>query len=335
MTQELTPTQEVELIQAEKLSTQTYGLLKKIGQAQALQSVEQLTRVANLQAIAEIKESGEYKNLNYQDENGDVIPIKNWGEFCKHHLGTSRSTIDERLQNLKHFGDEFFDHAMTIGLTFKDFRTMRQIPHEELGDVIDAKVIEEKSKDEVLELIEQLAEKNAAEKQALKEEKDKLKKQLDDTESSLQAQRDITKEQGDKLNKSRSKVDELEAKLKRKLKPDEKNKLNEEFINEVTGRLHQETNNTIAMITKVREDYEQDTPDTIEQLLSDQLSRVYETFSNISLTFGIQIRRLEEEMSPQEFMAIFEEDDAQSDTSEEQPEQSNTSKEQTDWVNEG
>ncbi|MEK7989653.1 MAG: hypothetical protein VSS52_001480, partial [Thiotrichaceae bacterium] len=96
------------------------------------------------------------------------------------------------------------------------------------------------------------------------------------------------------------------------------NKYNEDFINEVVARLHQEVNNTIAMISRIREDYEQDTPDTIEQFLSDQLSRAHKGFYNISSTFGIEIRAINKNMTKGGLMSIFNDDESEQIIAEEQ-----------------
>ncbi|WP_462171116.1 hypothetical protein [Pseudoalteromonas xiamenensis] len=183
MTKDITPTIEKALIEGKDLLASKQDVLLKIGQAQAFNFAAKLLTVSELKLLHEIKESKLFKGLTFSDSMGKTLTVSTWDECCTHIIGSSRQHIDEKLNNLQQFGEDFFESAQKMKLGYRDLRALRQLPEEEQTLVIESQAVETGDKEAVKELIEELSAKH-------KKEKDTLKQQLHASEAQLKASRD-------------------------------------------------------------------------------------------------------------------------------------------------
>jgi hypothetical protein len=111
----------------EQLIAKTY---KMMGQIEAADMFTKMGVAASLVWLKQVKETKTYK---------DLPGIETWERFCN-HIGKSRRVIDEQLQNLQIFGEEFLASAASLSIGQKDFRKLRKSVAE--GEVvIEAEVI--------------------------------------------------------------------------------------------------------------------------------------------------------------------------------------------------
>lgn len=143
------------------------------GRVEAFGFISQLTTVGTLISLKKIKESGAYKELP---------GIKTWEDYCK-SLGFSRTKIDEDLNNLNTFGEEFLTTVGTFGLGYRELRSLSkssktgalQIKDESV--IINGEVISLDEKDILKDALTDLVAKNKEEISKLKAEnkaKDKI-----------------------------------------------------------------------------------------------------------------------------------------------------------------
>ena len=143
------------------------------GRVEAFGFISQLTTVGTLISLKKIKESGAYKELS---------GVKTWEDYCK-SLGFSRTKIDEDLNNLNTFGEEFLTTVGTFGLGYRELRSLSkssktgalQIKDESV--VINGEVISLDEKDILKDALTDLVAKNKEEISKLKAEnkaKDKM-----------------------------------------------------------------------------------------------------------------------------------------------------------------
>lgn len=143
------------------------------GRVEAFGFISQLTTVGTLISLKKIKESGAYKELS---------GVKTWEDYCK-SLGFSRTKIDEDLNNLNTFGEEFLTTVGTFGLSYRELRSLSkssktgalQIKDESV--VINGEVISLDEKDILKDALTDLVAKNKEEISKLKAEnkaKDKM-----------------------------------------------------------------------------------------------------------------------------------------------------------------
>lgn len=101
------------------------------GRVEAFNFMSKLTTVGSLITLKNIKESGAYKELPN---------INTWEEYCK-SIGSSRTKVDEDLNNLNTFGEEFLTTVGTFGLGYRELRNLSKQVKTGSLEVHDAEVI--------------------------------------------------------------------------------------------------------------------------------------------------------------------------------------------------
>lgn len=174
-----------------------------MGMIKAFTFVGKLATVATLKKLAEVKEARNYKGLQYVNADGELATVASWEEFCT-ACGTSRRKVDEDLQNLNQFGEEFMETSQRLGLGYREMRKLRQLPEEARAEIIDADYSEATDKEELIEKIEDLTTKHAKEKAELEA---KLKRKSDDYDAQAKV-----------LANKNAQIDRLDTELAKKTK---------------------------------------------------------------------------------------------------------------------
>jgi len=179
----------------ESVADEMLGMVKM---AEAFSAFASATALMKLQ---QVKEHGLYKKYG------------NWESYCK-RLGKSCNAVDEQLQNLDSLGADAFDKLKAIGATRQDFRRLRKMEGDEqklLVQEIEANVGD---RDSLLELIEELGEKNKREKEALKDQlknqEDALTAKIKRLENDAKADEKLQSEQTKKIKELHGKLAEFE-----------------------------------------------------------------------------------------------------------------------------
>ncbi|MDD6910772.1 hypothetical protein, partial [Actinobacillus minor] len=163
-----------------------------MGMIRAFGFVNKLLTVGTLKVMREVKEAKKYKGLvTYID--GELTTVGSWEEFCK-ACGLTRQKVDEDLQNLSKFGEDFLETSQRLGLGYREMRKLRQLPEEARAEIIDADYSEATDKEELIEKIEDLTAKHAKEKEALQAQ---LKRKSEDYE----AQAKVLANKNERINK--------------------------------------------------------------------------------------------------------------------------------------
>ena len=150
-----------------------------VGMLKAFDFTKKVTTVGTLKILAEIKEAKQYKGLELLDKDKNPRHVGTWSEFCE-ALGYSVNKIDEDLQNLSKFGEEFLETSQRLGLGYREMRKLRQLPEEARAEIVDADYSDTTDKEELIEKIEDLTAQHAKEKEALQAQ---LKRKSDDYEA--------------------------------------------------------------------------------------------------------------------------------------------------------
>lgn len=91
-----------------------------IGRVQANSLMVKFGAVSNLVHLKNIKESKIYR---------DLPMVGTWEEFCK-YLGLDRRTVDEDLQNLAAFGEDFLETSRQLSVGYRDLRKLRHLTND-------------------------------------------------------------------------------------------------------------------------------------------------------------------------------------------------------------
>lgn len=183
---------------------------RMMGHVEMLRAFSDFANVSSLSKLAEIKKNKLYlqlKGSRAYDRDGKLIAnVSSWEGFCR-AIGMSHKKVDEDIRNLNAFGEETLDRLNQMGLGYRNMRRLRQIPEEDRVAIINGEQIEVGDKEEVVELIEEMAAKHAREK-----------KELSDKVEHLKSERQVDQRM---LEDKERKLNELERELRRDLTPDQ------------------------------------------------------------------------------------------------------------------
>ena len=186
---------------AKQMTQEKAHAYELLGMIKAFDFTKKLTTVGTLKILAEIKESKKYKELDMQDADGNTRHVGSWSDFCN-ILGYSVNKIDEDLQNLSVFGEDFLESSQRLGLGYREMRKLRKLPDDARAEIIEADYSETADKEELLERIEDLTAKHAKEKAELES---KLKRKTDDYDAQSRV-----------LDNKNKRIDQLDAELEKK-----------------------------------------------------------------------------------------------------------------------
>lgn len=143
------------------------------GRAQMAKTIADFSNVISLQTLKEIKESKNYKELKGTKTATGAIMTGTWDEFCQ-IIGLSRQMVDEQIKSLEIFGIKALESLQSIGMGIRDLRRLRQLPESELKAIVDGDQLTVDSKEEALDIIEEMAAKHRAESTKLNEKLEHL-----------------------------------------------------------------------------------------------------------------------------------------------------------------
>ncbi len=167
-------------------------LSEKVGAIKATGFFKKVATVSEIKMLAEIKESKQYKGLRLYDTNGNCLQVSTWAEFCQ-TIGRSHQHIDEDIRNLSAFGEDFLETSQRMGVGYRDLRKLRQLPDSDREVVINDVAVNAGDKETIVELIDDLTAKHAADKA-------ELEKQLADEKAERQATDKVIANKDKKIN---------------------------------------------------------------------------------------------------------------------------------------
>ncbi len=152
------------------------SLSEKVGALKAFEFTKKLLTVSTIKMLAEIKESQEYKGLKTLSQDGKLLTVSSWEDFCD-SLGVSRQKVDLDIQNLTTFGEEFLETSQRMQLGYRDLRKLRKLPDEDREVIINGEAVKAEDKDSLIELIEDMSVKHAKQKATLETKVKELEKE--------------------------------------------------------------------------------------------------------------------------------------------------------------
>ena len=132
-----------------------------IGQAQAFGAMGKFADVVSLAKLAYIKEHKLYKALSGKrcvTTEGKTADVGTWAGFLE-ALGMSRTSVDERLDNLAAFGEDALNNLTLIGAGYRELRQYRKLPEDQKTALIE--IAKSGDKDSFLDLAEEIMARSA------------------------------------------------------------------------------------------------------------------------------------------------------------------------------
>lgn len=211
-------TRATEMIQAvDNLALEYEEVLRQVGQIEGLEFTRRVADVAVAQIFENLRNSGKYKGLPYKDADGKTRRVASLDEFCEVKLGKSYRRCLDLSQNLRLLGPELYEQSERLGLRNIDYKAIRALPEDD--QVLIKKALEKHStRDQVIDLMQEMAVKHAQEKAALQQDLDEEKAESSGKDKLLaQKSQRINELVAEKNRKDALTQDEVAAELEQAL----------------------------------------------------------------------------------------------------------------------
>ena len=263
---------------AKQMTQEKAHAYELLGMIRAFDFTKKLTTVGTLKILAEIKESKKYKELDMQDADGNTRRVGSWSDFCN-VLGYSVNKIDEDLQNLSVFGEDFLESSKRLGLSYREMRKLRKLPDDARAEIIEADYSETADKEELLERIEDLTAKFAKEKGELE---GKLKQSRDNYE----AQAKVLANKNEQINKLDLKLAEKEQWFKN-LTPEQKGEALREEAGKLGYKIEAQVRTTLRSAFITLSEHQQESGADHKQFMIGLLAQIEVAINELYGAFGL------------------------------------------------
>ena len=169
----------------QSISVEQIQFSEKLGMLKATSLFKKLLTVSEIKFLAEIKESKQYKGLSVIGENGELLTVSTWADFCS-GLGKSHQHVDEEIRNLGAFGEDFLETSQRMSLGYRDLRKLRKLDDADREVIINGESVKTEDRESLIDLIEEMSAKHRKEKDALESANKELKADKDALETILQ-----------------------------------------------------------------------------------------------------------------------------------------------------
>lgn len=119
-----------------------------------------------VETFLKLKQNKAYRAIEVRDADGNLRRCADLEEFCERFLGASYRKVKELTDNYHLVGADLFEQAERMGFKRNDYRALKALPADD-QDAIKA-AMQTDDRDQVLDLMQELAVRHASEKAALK-----------------------------------------------------------------------------------------------------------------------------------------------------------------------
>jgi hypothetical protein len=186
-----------------------------IGQIQMANAFSDFADVVSLTKLDYIKKNKLYQSLKGQSVmsvNGDKIAdVGTWEGFLN-VFGLKRSLVDEKLLNLRVFGEQALENLNRIGAGYKDLRQFRKLPEDDLQALV--KEVEDAGDDpkRIAAIIEEISSTAQQKLSAAEAKAESTQAELDKVQADAAKERDVADKM---LADKQRQADDLDKELRR------------------------------------------------------------------------------------------------------------------------
>lgn len=150
------------LAQSESEKAELMDLGRRLGQMEAASFFSNICDGVLLSSFENVKKSKAWKLL----KNNEGQIFESFDDFCRQRLGYSYARLQQVSVNRNLIGQETFEQAERLGLRQVDYNAIKALPAPD-QELVRRAVEEAQSRDEVLDLLQELAARHAKEKETL------------------------------------------------------------------------------------------------------------------------------------------------------------------------
>lgn len=173
-------------------------LSEKVGAIKTTGFFKKVSTVTEIKLIAEIKESKQYKGLQMVSYEGKSVTCNTFEDFCQ-ALGFSYEKVNQDIQNLATFGEDFLETSQRMGVGYRDLRKLRKLPEEDREVIINGEAVKAEDKDSLIELIEDMSVKHAKQKTTLENKVKELEKENKAKDAVIRQKQDTIDTKNDEI----------------------------------------------------------------------------------------------------------------------------------------
>lgn len=178
-----------QLVAAQEAMDEVLAAGVDLGRLEALTFIQTVSESAALAIYENVKKSKAWRLLrNPKSSNG--LNFASLDEFCQVKLGRGYARMQMLLGNQRAVGEEAFEQAERLGLHQRDYNAIKALPAPD-QEMVRRAVEEAKTREEVLDVLHDLAVRSAQQKAALEEE---LQDANDQVESLAEDKRSLINE---------------------------------------------------------------------------------------------------------------------------------------------
>ncbi len=176
---------------------------KTVGQIEASLFYATVADKVIVETFLKLKKNKAYRTLTVKGPDGKPRRVADLEEFCEHFLGRSARRVQELASQYQMLGADLYEQAQLIGFRNQDYRALKSLPAEDQEVIKQA--MQTDDRDQVLDLLQEIAARHASEKEALIAEATEAKE-------TAEARDQVVKAKESKI----SQLEETNNKLKRR-----------------------------------------------------------------------------------------------------------------------
>lgn len=165
---------------------------------------ETVSQKIAVEAYIELKQNKAFHALTYRDADGKAKNISSLDEFCQVFLRTSQRRVQQLVSNYHTIGADLYDAAEQLGFRQKDYAALKALPADDQEVIKQA--IAADSRDDVLNLLQEMAARHASEKAALQAEAAEAKETAQARDSVIQGKQKVIATLEEDLHKARHRL---------------------------------------------------------------------------------------------------------------------------------
>lgn len=270
-------TEEVNVVTAlEQKQVVAFDLGQQVGRIQALKLISDVSEKAIVETFIQIRDSKKYKEILIPGADGNLRQSEDLADFCEQVFGKSYSSLAEMAQNYNMLGGSLYEHAERLGLKSRDYRALRALPAEE-QKLVQITLAEAGDRESVVGLINELADRQAQERAA-------LRKEIEEKDADIRAKDKLLEQKSDRLN-------DAEAKLARRVTMPE-----HELAADVEESLNSATAEAIGALQKLTgplramdDEFPDGRPSNLVSAAGGALSRILLELQGLAAAHGVAL----------------------------------------------
>ena len=172
---------------------------------------ETVSQKVAVESYLELKKTKAFRALTYRDADGKAKHVSSLEEFCQVFLKRSQRRVQQLADNYHTIGADLYETAEQIGFGQRDYSALKALPADDQAIIKQA--IAADDRDQVIDLLQEMAARHASEKAALQAETTEAKE-------TAEARDQVVRKKEQRLNE----LEEENHKLKRRVQtttPDE------------------------------------------------------------------------------------------------------------------